>query len=95
MALDLLRRIAESALPMTLTQPEDIDKVRILRTAGLVDAFIPASRNPSIALLLQRPPQVLGITEKGREELLRHGSCEEHHHGHRQPDPGIQRGPRS
>ncbi|MBB3179193.1 hypothetical protein FHW64_003605 [Variovorax sp. Sphag1AA] len=72
MAIDLLRRIAGSPLPMSFTQTADIDRVRILRAAGLVVAFVPAAHHPSIALLLQRPAQVLGITQKGRDELLAH-----------------------
>ncbi|MBO9650927.1 MAG: hypothetical protein J7605_20670 [Variovorax sp.] len=69
MALDLLRRIAGSPLPMSFTQTADIDRVRILRAAGLVVAFVPEAHHPSIAMLLQRPAQVVGITQKGRAEL--------------------------
>ena len=70
MAIDLLRRIAGSPLPMSFTQTADIDQVRILRAAGLVVAFVPAAHHPAIAMLLQRPAQVVGITQKGRDELL-------------------------
>ncbi|WP_431273585.1 hypothetical protein ACQ858_15555 [Variovorax ureilyticus] len=72
MALDLLRRIAGSPLPMSFTRTADIERVRILRAAGLVVAFVPAAHHPSIAMLLQRPAQVVGITQKGRDELLLH-----------------------
>jgi hypothetical protein len=69
MSIDLLRRIAGSPLPVSFTQTADIDGVRILRAAGLVEAFVPAAHHPSIAMLLQRPAQVVGITQKGWDEL--------------------------
>lgn len=67
MAINLLKQIAGSRLPMTLYRSEDIDKVRLLRAAGLVVALVPSpadtsSRHPSAA-------QVVAITQKGSEEL--------------------------
>ena len=41
MSMDLLRRIASNRLPKLITTSEDIDKVGILRAAGLVIAFAP------------------------------------------------------
>ena len=92
MAIDLLRRIAGSTLPVSFTQAADIDKVRILRAAGLVVAFVPAAHHPSIAMLLQRPAQVVGITQKGRDELLHDSGADACCHEHRQANPGLQYG---
>ncbi len=90
MAIDLLRRIAGSPLPMSLTQTADIDQLRILRAAGLVVAFVPAAHHPAIAMLLQRPAQVVGITQKGRDELGLDGdSAEGCCRAHDRPDPGL------
>lgn len=69
MSMDLLRQIASSRLPLTFHHPDDIDRVRLLRAAGLVIAMIPA---PSDPLKLSGPAdaaQVLAVTQKGLEEL--------------------------
>jgi len=94
MAIDLLHRIAGSSLPISFTQTADIDKVRILRAAGLVVAFVPAAHHPSIAMLLQRPAQVVGITQKGWAELLRDSGTDACWHEHGQANPGLQYGAR-
>jgi len=44
MAMDLLRRIAGSPLPASFSSPDDIDKLRVLHTAGL---FASGSTQPS------------------------------------------------
>ena len=51
--------------------PEEIDKVRILRAAGLVIAFVPDPGEPFTLGGPERAAQVLAITEKGLEELSR------------------------
>jgi hypothetical protein len=69
MTMNLLRQIAGSRLPVSFHRREEIDRVRVLRAAGLVIALVPA---PSDALALSgsRPAaQVLAITQKGRDEL--------------------------
>ncbi|WP_447774109.1 hypothetical protein [Variovorax boronicumulans] len=71
MTMNLLKHLASSRLPQSITSPEDIDKVRILRAAGLVIAFVPAPSNPLTLSGPERATQVLTITQKGREELLR------------------------
>jgi len=71
MTMNLLKHLASIRLPKSVTSPEDINKVRILRAAELVIAFFPAPSNP---LTFSEPggaAQVLIITKKGREELLR------------------------
>ncbi|KQX87140.1 hypothetical protein [Variovorax sp. Root473] len=69
MAMNLLKQIAGSRLPVSFYRTEDIDQVRLLRAAGLVVALVPA---PSDSLTLSgsaSAAQVLAITQKGREEL--------------------------
>ena len=71
MAMDMLRQLAGSSLPATFRTSEEIDKIKLLRAAGLVIALTPA---PSNALTLSGTTdaaQVLAITEKGREELAK------------------------
>lgn len=69
MTMDLLKQIATSRLPISFYRAEDIDKIRILRAAGLIVALVPA---PSDCLALSGgagAAQVLAVTQKGREEL--------------------------
>ncbi|MDP9877751.1 hypothetical protein [Variovorax boronicumulans] len=71
MAMNLLKQIAGSRLPVSFYRTADIDQVRALRAAGLIVALVPA---PSNALTLSGPAsaaQVLAITQKGREELAK------------------------
>jgi hypothetical protein len=77
MTMDLLRHIATSHLPKSIASDEDIDKVRILRAAGLVIAFVPAPSNPLTLSGVERAAQVLTITQKGRDELQRFCSPDE------------------
>ena len=72
MAMDLLKQIESSRLPMYFRSLEDIDKVRLLRAAGLVIAFVPAE--PDIAIAPERTAQVVAITQKGREVLRQGGN---------------------
>ena len=77
MAMDLLKELAVSPLPATFHTPAEIDKIKLLRAAGLVIALTPA---PSNALTLSGPAdaaQVLAITKKGREELAKFSLPEE------------------
>lgn len=71
MPMNLLAVIASSHMPMSLSLSDDIDKVRILRAAGLVIAVVPGSGSPFTLSGPERAAQVLAITEKGREELMR------------------------
>lgn len=70
MTMDLLKQIATSRLPISFYRAEDIDRIRILRAAGLIVALVPA---PSDSLALSGgagAAQVLAVTQKGREELM-------------------------
>ncbi|RZL90156.1 MAG: hypothetical protein EOP82_16610 [Variovorax sp.] len=71
MSMELLRHIAGSPLPMSFRTAGDIDKIKILRSAGLVIAFIPAPYDPPAFSGPERAARVLAVTEKGREELER------------------------
>ena len=76
MTMDLLRSIASTRLPKSITSPEDIDRVRILRAAGLVVAFVPAPSRPLTLSGIEKAAQVLTITQKGYDELRR--PCNSH-----------------
>ena len=71
MPMKLLAVISSSHLPMSLSFPDDIDKVRILRAAGLVIAFVPGPGSPFTLSGPERAAQVLAITQKGQEESMR------------------------
>lgn len=71
MALDLLREIASSPLPKSFRSPEEIDQVRLLRAAGLVIAFVPARTDPQSLAGPECAVQVVAVTDKGRQELVR------------------------
>jgi hypothetical protein len=64
MPLELLHRIAGRPLPLTVTDPTEIDQLRVLRAAGYVAVFLPALRAPSGFA------RVLTITAEGRKALL-------------------------
>ncbi|MGJ7512461.1 hypothetical protein [Variovorax sp. GT1P44] len=69
--MKLLHVIASSHLPMSFNRTEDIEKVRILRAAGLVIAFVPGAGDPFVMCGPERAAQVVAITQRGREELIR------------------------
>ena len=61
MPVELLKAIANQPMPLTITDPADIDKLRVLRAAGHVVALLPSpSTDQSFA-------RVLHVTPKGRE----------------------------
>ncbi len=61
--IELLRKIADTPLPLTITKDEDIDKLRVLRAAGYVTVMLPAADGD------QTFARVLHITEKGRKVI--------------------------
>ncbi|MDN8617991.1 hypothetical protein [Variovorax ginsengisoli] len=79
MPMNLLAVIASSRMPMSFRLPEEIDKVRILRTAGLVIACVRGPGDPFTLGGPERAAQVLAITEKGQEELARSRLPDEQH----------------
>ena len=71
MAIDLLRKLSASPLPAQFYAQEEVDKVKLLRAAGLVIALTPPEAGSSGAGGTGDWAQVLAITVKGREELAR------------------------
>ncbi len=59
MSFDYLRELADRPLPQTVTDEDEIDKLRILKAAGCVEARI-SSNEPAV---------VMAITDKGRISL--------------------------
>jgi hypothetical protein len=70
MPMELLRQIAQQPLPYTVYAPAEIDKLRVLRAAELVNAFIPPAESLPSGCESHRPAQVLGITPKGQQALV-------------------------
>lgn len=60
MPVELLKAIAIKSLPLTITNPAEIDKLRVLRAAGHVVAMMPLPGTD------QSFARVLHITRKGR-----------------------------
>ena len=71
MAMELLKRLAASRLPVTVQSDEDIDRVMILRAAGLVVTMTPEPSLRPGSSKLGEAIRVLAITRKGHEELAR------------------------
>lgn len=69
MSMEFLRTIAEQKLPYVLHTPADIDRLRVLRAAELVTAFIPPSDRTPDARAIRQLAQVESITAKGRLAL--------------------------
>jgi len=67
--MELLRMIARQPLPYTIYAPADIDKLRVLRAAGLVSAFVPPTGELPGGGGSHRPAQVLAITRQGHQAL--------------------------
>lgn len=63
MPMKLLQWLSRSPLPVTLTASPDIDKLRLLRAAGLVAVMLPGVQAASPFA------RVLAITRRGRVEL--------------------------
>ena len=68
MPMELLRHIAGQKLPYTVYAPAEIDKLRVLRAAELVSAFIPPAETLPCGES-HKPAQVLAITPKGHKAL--------------------------
>jgi len=69
MPMELLRHIAQQPLPYTVYAPAEIDKLRVLRAADLVSAFIPPAEALPSGCESHKPAQVLAITAKGQQAL--------------------------
>lgn len=63
MPLELLHKLAGQSLPATVTDPADIDKLRLLRAAGHVAVLLPpVSAHHAFA-------RVLTLTPEGKKAL--------------------------
>jgi hypothetical protein len=71
MPMELLRRLADMELPLALYAPADIDRLRVLRAAQLVEALIPPVETLEGGAQVHKSAQVLCITSKGRQALAR------------------------
>jgi hypothetical protein len=69
MPLDLLRQISSKALPMSLSDMESIDKLRVLHAAGHVLVQLPGVGAK------RQVARVLALTELGREALRQRGTA--------------------
>ena len=69
MSMEFLRVIAEQKLPYVVHTPADIDRVRVLRAAELVTAFIPPSGRAPDDRAIRHLAQVESITAKGKLAL--------------------------
>ncbi|KWT72099.1 MULTISPECIES: hypothetical protein [unclassified Variovorax] len=69
MPMELLRHIAQQPLPYTVYAPAELDKLRVLRAAELVSAFIPPAESLPSGCESHKPAQVLAITPKGHQAL--------------------------
>jgi hypothetical protein len=67
--MEFLRTIAEQRLPYVVHTPADIDRLRVLRAAELVTAFIPPSERASDSRAIRQLAQVESITVKGQLAL--------------------------
>ncbi len=63
MSLELLRRLAGEALPVTITEPSEVETVRVLRASG--DLLCLLFTGPS----KRQEARVLTITPEGRKAL--------------------------
>ncbi len=63
MPMELLKELADMPLPATFTTTAEVDKLRVLRAAGLVAVMLPAPGAPDGFA------RVLAITPKGRVAL--------------------------
>jgi len=59
MPIELLKAIVDKPLPLTITEPSEIDKLRVLRAADCVVALLPEANTS------QTFARVLHITPKG------------------------------
>ena len=65
MPVDLLQQISRGPLPRTLENMGDIDRLRVLVAAGMVEAILPDVHSP-----VQRA-EILRISRLGEEALRR------------------------
>jgi hypothetical protein len=67
--MEFLRALSEQKLPYVVHTPADIDRLRVLRAAELVTAFIPPSDRTPDGRAIRQLAQVESITAKGKLAL--------------------------
>lgn len=71
MCMNLLRTLAEAAPPCTVRDPVDIDRLRVLQAAGLVEARIPWPGDEA-RMQAQDAAAVMAITARGWKAVRSH-----------------------
>lgn len=69
MSMEFLRVLSEQKLPFVIHATADIDRLRVLRAAELVTAFIPPSERTPGSRAIRQLAQVESITVKGQLAL--------------------------
>ncbi len=69
MPMECLKFVARQKLPCHVFDAAEMEKLRVLRAAGLVEAFIPSPDLPVRSGMIHTPATVLEITVKGRLAL--------------------------
>lgn len=65
MPMKLLAELAQAPLPRAYEDPDDIERIRVLKAHGHIEASIPAWRSGSIP----KPATVHAVTAHGRRAL--------------------------
>ena len=63
MSMHFLRAIASRKLPVNITNPDDIDQLKVLRASGYVEAVLPVRNSEDHYAVVSR------ITRRGWEAL--------------------------
>ncbi|WP_198088136.1 hypothetical protein [Variovorax sp. E3] len=66
MTMECLRKIAEKCLPYEVYEVSEINKLSVLRAAGLIMAFIPPPGAVQDGETYKKAATVLAVTQKGR-----------------------------
>jgi len=69
MPMELLRAVADRDLPHPIYSLDALEKLRVLRDAGLITAVLPPVNARRSLPTSRRPALVLSITKKGRLAL--------------------------
>ena len=70
---EFLSQLAEQPLPQEISEPDDIDMVRMLCSEGLVDAQVPLSVGLESIYSYRRSARVYALTARGQQIVLRAG----------------------
>jgi hypothetical protein len=65
MPMECLAHVAKQQFPHHVFDAADIEKLRVLRAAGLVSVYIPSPDQPLRSGMIHTPATVLAVTTKG------------------------------